>query len=78
VTGYSGGSATQTGTESADHSHTYSGATGSENADHSHGFSTTSGASGTGASIVNVAAGGGLAHNNMPPTIMVNYIMRVS
>ena len=78
VTGYAGGSATQTGTESADHSHTYGGSTGSENADHSHGFSTTSGASGTGASIVNAAAGGGLAHNNMPPTMMVNYIMRVS
>jgi microcystin-dependent protein len=78
VTGYSGGSATQTGTESADHSHTYGGGTGSENADHSHGFSTTSGASGTGASVVNAAAGGGLAHNNMPPTTMVNYIMRVS
>jgi microcystin-dependent protein len=31
----------------------------------------------TGASIVNAAQGGGLAHNNMPPTMMVNYIMRV-
>jgi microcystin-dependent protein len=31
----------------------------------------------TGASIVNAAQGGGLPHNNMPPTMMVNYIMRV-
>jgi microcystin-dependent protein len=31
----------------------------------------------TGASIVNAAQGGGLAHNNMPPIMMVNYIMRV-
>ena len=31
----------------------------------------------TGASIVNAAQGGGLAHTNMPPTMMVNYIMRV-
>ena len=31
----------------------------------------------TGASIVNAAQGGGLAHNNMPPTMMVNYIIRV-
>ncbi|HEY6992987.1 MAG TPA: phage tail protein, partial [Xanthobacteraceae bacterium] len=77
VTGYSGGSATQTGTESADHSHTYSGATGSENADHSHNFSATAGGATTGASVVNAPAGGGLAHNNMPPTMVVNYIMRV-
>jgi len=32
---------------------------------------------GTGASVVNAPAGGGSAHNNMPPTMMVNYIMRV-
>jgi microcystin-dependent protein len=32
---------------------------------------------GTGASVVNAPAGGGGAHNNMPPTMMVNYIMRV-
>jgi microcystin-dependent protein len=31
----------------------------------------------SGASIVNAAQGGGLAHNNMPPTMMVNFIMRV-
>jgi microcystin-dependent protein len=34
-------------------------------------------AAGTGASVVNAAAGGGGAHNNMPPTMMVNYIIRV-
>ena len=32
---------------------------------------------GTGASVVNAPAGGGGPHNNMPPTIVVNYIMRV-
>jgi microcystin-dependent protein len=32
---------------------------------------------GTGASVVNAPAGGGGAHNNMPPTMMVNYIIRV-
>ena len=32
---------------------------------------------GTGASVVNAAAGGGGAHNNMPPTMIVNYIIRV-
>jgi microcystin-dependent protein len=32
---------------------------------------------GTGATVVNAPAGGGGAHNNMPPTMMVNYIMRV-
>jgi microcystin-dependent protein len=31
----------------------------------------------TGISITNAAAGGGAAHNNMPPTMMVNFIMRV-
>jgi microcystin-dependent protein len=31
----------------------------------------------TGASVVNAPTGGGGAHNNMPPTIMVNYIIRV-
>ena len=31
----------------------------------------------TGASVVNAPAGGGGAHNNMPPTMIVNYIMRV-
>jgi len=31
----------------------------------------------TGASVVNAPTGGGGAHNNMPPTMMVNYIMRV-
>jgi microcystin-dependent protein len=34
-------------------------------------------AAGTGASVVNASAGGGGAHNNMPPTMMVNYIIRV-
>ena len=32
---------------------------------------------GTGASVVNAAAGGSGAHNNMPPTMIVNYIIRV-
>jgi len=32
---------------------------------------------GTGASVVNAPTGGGGAHNNMPPTMIVNYIMRV-
>jgi microcystin-dependent protein len=31
----------------------------------------------TGIGITNAAAGGGGAHNNMPPTMMVNFIMRV-
>ena len=31
----------------------------------------------TGASVVNAPTGGGGAHNNMPPTMMVNYIIRV-
>jgi microcystin-dependent protein len=31
----------------------------------------------TGISITNAAAGGGAAHNNMPPIMMVNFIMRV-
>ena len=34
-------------------------------------------AAGTGASVVNAQAGGGGAHNNMPPTMIVNYIIRV-
>ena len=34
-------------------------------------------AAGTGASVVNASTGGGGAHSNMPPTMMVNYIMRV-
>ena len=34
-------------------------------------------AAGTGASVVNAPAGGGGAHNNMPPTMIVNYIIRV-
>jgi microcystin-dependent protein len=59
------------------HTHTVSGATGNDQQDHAHPFSTTSGGSGTGASVINVPAGGGLAHNNMPPTMMVNFIMRV-
>ncbi|MGA7489037.1 MAG: tail fiber protein [Xanthobacteraceae bacterium] len=59
------------------HTHSYSGTTGSDNADHAHNFNVTSGLSGTGASVVNAAAGGGGAHNNMPPTMVVNYIMRV-
>ena len=34
-------------------------------------------AASTGIGITNAAAGGGAAHNNMPPTMMVNFIMRV-
>jgi microcystin-dependent protein len=59
------------------HAHGFSGATGIQDADHSHSFNVISAASTTGASVVNAPAGGGLAHNNMPPTMMVNYIMRV-
>jgi microcystin-dependent protein len=35
-------------------------------------------AAGTGASVINSAAGGGGAHINMPPTMIVNYIIRVA
>jgi microcystin-dependent protein len=31
----------------------------------------------TGMTITNAAAGGGLPHNNMPPTLVCNYIMRI-
>jgi microcystin-dependent protein len=48
------------------HSHTYGGNTGGVSVDHSHGFSVSS-----------ANTGGGGAHNNMPPTMMVNFIMRV-
>ena len=34
-------------------------------------------AASTGIGITNAAAGGGAAHNNMPPTMIVNFIMRV-
>ena len=74
-----GGNTFVTGANNQDHTHTYSrsGTTGIEDADHFHSFNVTSGSAGSGASVVNAAAGGGLAHNNMPPTIMVNYIVRV-
>ncbi|MBR1198816.1 tail fiber protein [Bradyrhizobium sp. AUGA SZCCT0158] len=39
--------------------------------------STTTGSSFTGITITNASAGGGAAHNNVQPSIVCNYIMRV-
>jgi microcystin-dependent protein len=41
------------------------------------GMSINNAASATGISITNAAAGGGGAHNNMPPTMICNFIMRI-
>ena len=61
---------------SANHTHTYSGTTSGISADHTHNFSTGSNTT-VPMSLTNAAAGSGNAHNNMPPTMMVNFILRV-
>jgi microcystin-dependent protein len=50
------------------HVHAYSGSgnTSGVNVDHAHGINLTSG-----------LTGGGAVHNNMPPTIMITYILRI-
>lgn len=62
-----------------DHAHTYNGTgtTGNDQQDHAHPFSVTSAASGTGVSIINVAAGSGLAHNNMNPFMLGTFYMKL-
>jgi microcystin-dependent protein len=61
---------------SASHTHNYSGTTSGISADHTHSFITSSNLA-VPMSLTNAAAGSGNAHNNMPPTMMVNFIMRV-
>jgi microcystin-dependent protein len=55
-----------TGGTSNDHTHGYSGTTAAENQNHTHTFSATSS-----------SVGSGGAHQNMPPTRICNFIMRI-
>lgn len=78
INGQSPGNAYATTGASNDHTHSYSGTTGGHSADHTHNFNVTSGSNQqVPMSLTNAAAGSGNAHNNMPPTMMVNFIMRV-
>lgn len=57
------GGAVQTGNASVDHTHTFSGTTGNESATHTHSFVTD-------------GAGDGGLHTNMPPALILNYIVK--
>jgi microcystin-dependent protein len=50
--------------DAGSHEHTYSGTTSGASANHSHTFTTAN-------------AGGGLAHNNLQPYIVLNYMIKV-
>lgn len=74
--------ANTSGSNSASHSHTYSGTTAGQSANHTHTFSVTSGAMSANATHTHTldlpsfsgtsgASGSGAAHNNMPPYLAV-------
>lgn len=63
-----------TGGVSANHTHTYSGTTSSDGA-HTHTLITTTDGAHT-HTFTSDATGGGTAHNNMPPAIILNFVIR--
>jgi microcystin-dependent protein len=76
-----------TGGVSADHTHTYSATTGGVSADHTHTFSTTASSNGAHThstssdgshthTFTSDTTGGGGAHNNIPPALVLNFIIR--
>lgn len=75
------------GDHSVDHTHTVSLTSGDVSADHTHTFSATSGAvsadhthtvtvTGTAVAQSISSTGGGTAHTNMPPAIIINFIVK--
>lgn len=88
ATGYVAVANKQTGGTSNDHTHTYSGTTGTENATHTHTVTTGTesavhthdfliGSSGGHThTFTTGSTGGGLAHSNMPPAYITNYIIK--
>jgi microcystin-dependent protein len=64
---------TTSGGVSATHTHTYSGSTSGVSATHTHTISSDGAHTHT---ITTDATGGGGAHNNVPPALVVNFIIR--
>lgn len=69
-----------TGDQSANHTHTYSFTTSGKSATHTHSFSVASGNESVGhthdVSGTSGATGGGTSHSNMPPMIIMNWIIK--
>lgn len=62
-----------TGNQSADHTHTFSGTSDGESANHTHAISNESAHTHT---YTTDSQGGGALHTNMPPALILNYIVK--
>ncbi len=63
----------QTSTQTATHDHTYS--TNVESATHTHSFTSAAGTAHS-HTFTSAATGGGALHTNMPPALIVNYVIK--
>ena len=72
-----GSTGAQTSGSSSGHTHLVSGTTGTSSANHTHSVDLPaySGNSGS-ATAVNQSEGGGASHNNLPPYLVLNYIIK--